>query len=501
MGGFGPWPGQPSTGGGGAGFFSAIYDAGEADAPAVDNLMTGTLQQFFINLGATPPPFPPTNPAHFPEGALFVGETPADTGVGADSKPLWRMRRWFSTFPSVGDQIWHETRYDLFGGGINTASGGDRNLHTIVDQFENRLTFAIHDWQLTRPGLNAPGYTPTYLDNAPVSYQEFQLLDALGGGNSNNWQFNSDGSQFRRVLIPNVIGPGGGPAGPWTYVADAMSMWSRNGGEPLVGSTLFYDAVTVQTFGAVDTNVTQFIVGQAAVLDAKNLGSGQAAGHGETWIRSTLGGPLVLVASWFDDLVDIPVELITHNGAVFIGGATVDGTTSTTGDINAGGDVNAGVGAMHAGNEVTAGAEVTQYNGQWVPVVLRTPEIDFTVAAPQTVTFDMIPAPGKVFIPMVNANFVRGRLTAASGVLTTRPSGTIGNNVAVTNFLSVAADFVTAALFAGGVGAEATVGGSDVVQVPADLTAPMQLKIGTAAAGAGLVLRGFVYIPGYLVDV
>ncbi len=401
MGGFGPWPGQPSTGGGGGGFFSAIYDAGVADAPDVDNLMTGTLQQFFINLGATPPPFPPTNPAHFPEGALFVGENPADTGVGADSKPLWRMRRWFSTFPSVGDQIWHETRYDLFAGGVNQISGGDRNLHTVIDQFENRLTFAIHDWQLTRPGLNAPGYTPIYLDNAPVSYQEFQLLDALGGGNSNNWQFNSDGSQFRRVLIPNVIGPGGGPAGPWNYVADAMAIWSRNGGTPLNGSRLYYDAVTVGTFGAVDDSVGQMIVAQAAVVDDTNLGSGQAAGHGETWIRSTLGGPLVLVASWFDDLVDIPVEVIGHTGAVWIGGLTVDGTTSTTGDINAGGDLNAGSGHVAAGTFVQAGGQVKPFGADGAPLWGEATAVDFLAAPGTTYAVSLPLAAGKSLVSLV----------------------------------------------------------------------------------------------------
>ena len=357
MGGFGPWPGGPGGGSGGGGFFADIYDAGVADSPSVDNLMTGTLQQFFINLGATPPPFPPTNPLFFPEAALAVGENPADSGIGADSKPLWRMRRWFSTFPSIGDQIHHETRYDLFGSGVNSITGGDRSLHVLVDQFENRLTFEMDVSQLTRPGLFAPNISPIYLDGSPVSYKTWVLLDALGSGNTNDWHISSDGNLFRRALIPNTIGGGGGPAGPWSLNANEISIWSRNGGEPLIGSTLFYDVATVQTFGVDDVLADQHtIVAQAAVLDDKNLGSGQAAGHGQTWIRSTLGGPAVLVASWFDDVVDFPVEILVHQASVVIGGFTVDGVTSTTGTINCGGDLNVGSGDTHLGQDVTMGA-------------------------------------------------------------------------------------------------------------------------------------------------
>lgn len=314
-------------------FLSTIYAAGLADDPSVDNLMTGPLQAFFVNLGATPPPFPGDVPywdPFFPESALFVGETPADSGVGADSKPLWRMRRWFSTFPSVGDQIHFETRYDLFGSGVNSITGGDRNLHILVDQFGNRLAFGYDEWQLTRPGLNAPGYTPIYLDGSPITYHQWQLMDALGGGNSNNWHFDSDGNQFRRVFIPNVVGGGGGPAGPWSYVADAMSMWSRNGGEPLVGSRLYYDTITVQTFSGIDDSDTHLIVGQAAVLDAKNLASGLAAGHGETYVRSTLGGLWTLVASFYDDGYIFPEGLAstgpaTFDDAVFFNSTVNDG--------------------------------------------------------------------------------------------------------------------------------------------------------------------------------
>jgi hypothetical protein len=433
---WGPWPGPQTGGGGGGGFFSTIYAAGVADVPSVDNLMTGTLQQFFINLGATPPPFPPTNPLFFPEAALTVGENPADSGVGADSKPLWRMRRWFSTFPSVGDQIHHETRYDLFGSGINAITGGDRSLHVLVDQFENRLTFEMDVSQLVRPGLFAPNIAPIYLDSAPVSYKTFVLLDALGSGNTNDWHLTSDGNLFRRALIPNVIGPGGGPAGPWSLIGTESSIWARNAGEPLVGSTLFYDLVSVQTFGVDDPTDQHTIVAQAAVLDAKNLGSGQAAGHGQTWIRSTLGGTLTLVASWFDDLVDIPVELITHNGAVFIGGATVDGTTSTTGTVNVGGDLNVGSGAAHlttvSTDSVPLGAPIT--------CALISGLVDLTT--PSTDNALTTGIGGRFFLPTTARWLVpAGEL---DGTVTTGPTVNCGNNVAKTNILGSAVQLTAA---------------------------------------------------------
>ena len=379
--------GTPST----PDFLSTIFAAGLADDPSVDNLMTGPLQQFFVNLGATPPPFPPTNEAFFPESALFVGETPADTGVGADSKPLWRLQRHFSTFPSVGDSVWFETQYDLFAGGVNTISGGDRNQHVVIDQFDNRLTFGIDTWQITRPGLNAPGYTPTYLDNAPVSYHEIILYDALGSGNTNDWQFNSDGSQFRRVLIPNVTGGGGGPAGPWSYVADAMSMWSRNGGEPLIGSRLYYDAITVQTFGAVADDMGQMIVAEAAVLDAKNLGSGQAAGHGERWARSTLGGPLTLVAQLFDD------------GYVFPEGFGVTGPASFTDTVD----------FAEAPTVGTTGL---------LCVAGRTPTIDFLTTSSYLI--DLPLQAGKLALVQVS----RIVITAKTGTVTGTFTYTVGNN-------------------------------------------------------------------------
>lgn len=151
------------------------------------------------------------------------------------------------------------------------------------------------------------------------------------------------------------------------------------------------------------------------------------------------------------------------------------------------------------GGGLDAAGDVTQ-RGQIVPVVLQTPVIDFTVF-PQTVAFLNSTIPGKVFLPMTNANFVRGRLVAVAGTLVTRPQGTIGNNAGVNNFLSVAADLVSAAQFAAGAGAESAVAGSDVTQVPADLATPMAIKVTTAGAGVGTTCTGRIYIPGWLVDV
>ena len=431
MGGFGPWPGRAPDGGSGGGFFSDIYDAGVADSPSVDNLMTGTTQQFFINLGATPPPFPPTNPAFFPESGLFIGENPADSGVGADSKPLWRFRRWISTFPSNALHIDFETRYDLFGSGINSITGGDTHAHVLVDQFENRLGFANDQWQLTRPGLFAPGYTPLYLDNSPVTYFSIAMMDAIGGGNTNVWTFNSDGAQFRRVLIPNVVGGGGGAPGPWNYIANGMSMWSRNGGEPLIGSRLYYDAITAQTFGDIDDSLGQLMLAQAVVLDDKNLGSGQAAGHGETWVRSTLGGPLTLVASWYDNVVDFPVEILVHQPSVILG-LTVDGLLSTTGTVNVGADLNIGTGDVHAGQALTIG---TTLNSGAPAVVYETPEMDFLAAPGTTYAFNMpTTLTGQGFAVVAN----RGQVTARDGTITTGPSLKIGNNGAHDNWIAAA---------------------------------------------------------------
>ena len=333
------------------GFLSTIYAAGLADDPAVDNLMTGPLQRFFVNLGSTPPPFPPNAQPFFPESALFVGEFPGDSGVGADSKPLWRMQRHFTTFPSDGEQIWFETQYDLFGSGINSITGGDRQLHWLIDQFDNRLAFAGERFHLSRPGLFAPGYTPLYLDNSPVTYVSWEMMDALGSGNTNVWTFNSDGAQFRRVFIPNAIGGGGGSPGPWNYIANGMAMWSRNGGEPLVGSRLYYDAVTAQTFGDIDDSLGQLMVAHAVVLDAKNLGSGQAAGHGEIWARSTLGGALTLAGEFFDVGFVFPKGFVSSDDDVFNG--TTDTFNSTV--VFAGG-LQANVTAfLNAGANVTGG--------------------------------------------------------------------------------------------------------------------------------------------------
>jgi hypothetical protein len=445
-------------------FLSTIYAAGVFDDPSVDNLMTGTLQQFFVNLGATPPPFQPTNEAFVPESALFVGESPADTGIGADAKPLWRYRRHFSTFPSVGDQVWRETRYDLFAGGINTISGGDRDQHVLIDQFENRLTFGIDTWQLTRPGLNAPGYTPTYLDNAPVAYHEIILMDALGGGNTNDWQFNSDGSQFRRVLIPNVTGSGGGPAGPWTYVADAMSMWSRNGGEPLVGSRLFYDAVTAQTFGAVDTNVGQLMFGEAVVLDAKNLGSGQAAGHGERWARSTLGGPFTLVAQIFDD------------GYIFPEGFGTLADAAITGDLS-------------------VSERITGRGGGDVTLSFDTPASDLA-ALTSGVVIAIPSIPG--FYPRTTTAILYA--TSGAGTCTTGPTLSVGNNAAEDNVAAstaMSAATVNAAIAAGfpsRLGSFGIPTGTTTRQL-ANLSTPATLKITVAGAGTGgFALHGYVNV-------
>jgi len=399
------------------GFLSTIYAAGVADVASVDNLMTGTLQRFFVNLGATPPPFPPNAQPFFPESALFVGEFPADTGVGADSKPLWRLQRHFSTFPSVGDSVWFETQYDLFAGGVNTISGGDRNQHVVIDQFDNRLTFGIDTWQITRPGLNAPGYTPTYLDNAPVSYHEIILYDALGSGNTNDWQFNSDGSQFRRVLIPNVTGGGGGPAGPWSYVADAMSMWSRNGGEPLVGSRLYYDAITAQTFGAVDDSMGQLMLAESVVLDAKNLGSGQAAGHGERWVRSTLGGPLTLVAQLFDTGYVFPQGIGTSADSTF------GGTTDT-----------------FTGNVVVDGL-ATQMSGSAIPALGVTGTIDLLASATYTISLPTIA--GKSALACLSRLVVD---THTGGAATGTAIYTVGNDVGVSNMTGSAGFSITASL-------------------------------------------------------
>jgi len=310
-----PWPAHQDhvhrLAVGAAGFLADIYAAGAVLDPSVDNLLTGPLQRMFINLGTTPPPFPPNAQPFFPEAALFLGEFPADTGVGADSKPLLRTQRHFSTFPSLGDHYWIETQYDLFGGGINQITGGDRIQHVLIDQFDNRLTFAIDVSQLQRPGLNAPGISPIYLDNSPIAYKIWPLMDALGGGNTNDWHIQADGQMFRRGLIPNVVGGGGGPPGPWSLVADEISMWSRNGGVPLVGSQLFYNVLDVQTFGVDDPADPHVIVAASAELDASNLGSGQAAGHGNWYARSTLAGPLVLAMQMFDNGMIFPVGVAT----------------------------------------------------------------------------------------------------------------------------------------------------------------------------------------------
>lgn len=280
---------------------AAIFDYGEANTPEVSNLMTGPLQRMFINLGTTPPPFPPNAQPFFPESGAFLGEFPADSGLGADAKPLWRLQRHFSTFPSVGEQIWYETQYDLFAGGINQITGGDRSIHWLIDQFDNRLTFCFDVTQLDRPGLFPENISPIYLDSSPVTHKYFDMMDALGGGNTNRWGLSSDGNLFRRGFIPNQIGPGGGPPGPWKLVANDISMWSRNGGEPLIGSELFYEMVDVQTFGINGPDDQHIIVASSAVLDAKNLGSGQAAGHGNWYARSELNTVLQLIMQSYSD--------------------------------------------------------------------------------------------------------------------------------------------------------------------------------------------------------
>ena len=280
---------------------AAIFDYGEAHTPSVDNLMTGPLQRMFFNLGTTPPPFPPNAQPYFPEAGVFIGEFPADSGVGADSKPLMRTQRHFTMFPSLGDQHWIETQYDLFGSGVNSITGGDRTQHVLIDQFDNRLTFLLRSAQLTRPGLFPANISPIYLDNSTVSIYTWAMMDALGFGNTNDWHISSDGNMFRRGLIPNTTGGGGGPPGPWRLNADEISMWSRNGGEPLLGSELFYQVGTIQTFGVDDPLTDQHVVlASSFVVDAKNLGSGQAAGHANWYARSTLNSLIQLVMQAYD---------------------------------------------------------------------------------------------------------------------------------------------------------------------------------------------------------
>jgi len=108
--------------------------------------------------------------------------------------------------------------------------------------------------------------------------------------------------------------------------------------------------------------------------------------------------------------------------------------------------------------------------------------------------------PGKVFLPIANANFIRSRISALGGSLVTLPEGTLGNNAGADNFLGTPAAAISAAQFAAGLGAESAALGSNVTQVPADLAQPMVFKLTTEAQGTDLVLRGRIYIPGYLVD-
>lgn len=449
-------------------FLSTIYAAGLADDPAVDNLMTGPLQRFFINLGSTPPPFPPNAQPFFPEAALFVGEDPADTGVGSDSKPLWRMQRHFSTFPSLGDQIYHETKYDLFPGGVNAIYGGDRNLHVLIDQFDNRLTFAIDSWQLTRPGLAPANISPTYLDGSPVSFRTWALMDAVGGGNTNDWHISSDGNMFRRGLIPNVAAGGGGPPGPWALVADNISMWSRNGGEPLVGSELYYDVLDAQTFGIDDPLVDQHVIlASSVVLDAKNLGSGQAAGHANWRVRSTLGGPIVLVGQAFDNGFVFPVGFGSSSDGAITGNLDVSGTLSTS--------------------SLPADAMIQG--------VMASPLIDF-LAAPAT--YALSPNfPGRYFLPIG----IRYFIDQINGTITTGPTDNIGNNGAATNVLANAIHVTGAninAINTAGQPGYAT-GIAPVVGVHSvDCTTPHSVQITAAAvAGTATICKGRVFLAGF----
>ncbi len=96
-------------------------------------------------------------------------------------------------------------------------------------------------------------------------------------------------------------------------------MNSRSGGEPIVGSELFYDTLTAAAGGHVAINDGHVVLAHSMVLDAKNLGSGQVAGHGNVKVRSTLGGALTLVGQFFDTGYLFPLGFGAAGPATFTG--------------------------------------------------------------------------------------------------------------------------------------------------------------------------------------
>jgi hypothetical protein len=138
---------------------------------------------------------------------------------------------------------------------------------------------------------------------------------------------------------------------------------------------------------------------------------------------------------------------------------------------------------------------------QIVPAVLQTAEVDLTTAG--AYLFSSTTIPGKVFIPIVSANFIKLRVSAVAGSLSVAPLGTIGNNSPTFDNLSgnTPVAIGTATVFGLGAGAWETTGASLVRQTPADLSAPMQLLVTTPATGTGLTFTGRFYMAGYLIDV
>lgn len=141
----------------------------------------------------------------------------------------------------------------------------------------------------------------------------------------------------------------------------------------------------------------------------------------------------------------------------------------------------------------TLGLDLT-VNGATPSVELYTAEIDLTITG--SYLFIGSIQPGKRFGITAFANNSKMLYTAVGGTLSVQASGSIGQNATnYDNYAPIAA-ISDATGFAAGAGAFRSTIGFNVTPVTTDLSGGIFVKVTTPASGAGLVLRGRIFMYG-----